>query len=235
MSALLLPGEAVQTATTIATTPAANQGQNEEGPLRWVELRELEPLTPTLPGRVDHVRSGSLRSRKPLHLRLEQSRTCTHNREQRYCNRNCNQKRGFLARLMSLREGFSPHQPLPAPTTTSGLGLDCRPEDADQSRRTGSPAGRRDKVRQAARWSGQCDGQDKSKTCLPTIAKERPSWPRASHCRQKVKVARRAGDRCVEEYGRMRRHGAPSSQGPCAFKEEQTSGCPRSARKSREI
>jgi hypothetical protein len=68
MSALLLPGEGVQTATTIATTPAANQGQNEEGPLRWVELRELEPLTPTLPGRRDRIRGGSRPFRKLFHL-----------------------------------------------------------------------------------------------------------------------------------------------------------------------
>jgi hypothetical protein len=87
--------------------------QDQECLLRWGELRGLEPLTPTLPGRVDHVRSGSLRSRKPLHLRLEQSRTCTHNREQRYCNRNCNQKRGVLSEAHELREGFSPHQPCP--------------------------------------------------------------------------------------------------------------------------
>ena len=60
---------------------------------------------------------------------------------------------GFLARLMSLREGFSPHQPLPAPTTTSGLGLDCRPEEPTSP---GEPAARQGG---AIKYVRQRDGQ----------------------------------------------------------------------------
>src|SRR5687768_4023040 len=37
---------------------------------RWVELRGLEPLTPTLPGRHDRVRGGSLWFRKGRDLRV---------------------------------------------------------------------------------------------------------------------------------------------------------------------
>src|SRR3712207_9014475 len=53
MGALLLPGKGIQTATSTATT------QIVESPARAVELRGLEPLTPTLPGRHDRVCGGS--------------------------------------------------------------------------------------------------------------------------------------------------------------------------------
>ena len=38
--------------------------------LRWVELRGLEPLPPTLPGSHDRVRVGSLAFRKPLDVQV---------------------------------------------------------------------------------------------------------------------------------------------------------------------
>jgi hypothetical protein len=57
-------------AGTLQPRKPSTQGTTKKAVLRGVELRGLEPLTPTLPGRVDHVHSGSLRSRKPLHLRL---------------------------------------------------------------------------------------------------------------------------------------------------------------------
>jgi hypothetical protein len=34
--------------------------ESENGLVKWVELRGLEPLTPTLPGRHDRVQGGSL-------------------------------------------------------------------------------------------------------------------------------------------------------------------------------
>src|SRR3954447_18332765 len=57
-------------ANTVApgTTQAALLG--EDGLIIGVELRGLEPLTPTLPGRHDRVRSGSLAFRLPLYQRL---------------------------------------------------------------------------------------------------------------------------------------------------------------------
>ncbi len=59
-----------QVATTLAPETTQAAPRKENGMVIGVELRGLEPLTPTLPGRVDQVRSGSLRSRKPLHLLL---------------------------------------------------------------------------------------------------------------------------------------------------------------------
>src|SRR5215212_2757271 len=54
-----------------STTRSSSPGPAVLGALlRWVELRGLEPLPPILPGRVDHVPSGLLRSSKPLQLRL---------------------------------------------------------------------------------------------------------------------------------------------------------------------
>jgi hypothetical protein len=49
------------------TTKAALR--REKALLKWVELRGLEPLTPTLPGRHDRVRGGSLPFRKPCEQR----------------------------------------------------------------------------------------------------------------------------------------------------------------------
>jgi hypothetical protein len=57
-------------ATTLAPETTKAAPRIEERPVGRVELRGLEPLTPTLPGRHDRVCSGSLRSRKRLDLRL---------------------------------------------------------------------------------------------------------------------------------------------------------------------
>ena len=71
MSALLLPGKGGQTATQLNQS-RLRALQKENGLVIGVELRGLEPLTPTLPGRHDRVRRGSPHFHKPC-----DQRTCT--------------------------------------------------------------------------------------------------------------------------------------------------------------
>ena len=66
MGALLLTGKGKQTATQLQPRRPSAQGATKNALLRWVELRGLEPLTPTLPGRHDRVPGGSLQFRKPV-------------------------------------------------------------------------------------------------------------------------------------------------------------------------
>jgi integrase len=47
MGAMLLTGKGRQTATTTATRNEIGPGPSDEALVRWVELRGLEPLTPT--------------------------------------------------------------------------------------------------------------------------------------------------------------------------------------------
>jgi hypothetical protein len=91
MGALLLTSKGIQT----ATTEMVESAQAEEALLRWVELRGLEPLTPTLPGRPVGVRRGAswLVSPGQAAVRsaangLEQSRTPV-----------CGYRRGTVVRL----------------------------------------------------------------------------------------------------------------------------------------
>jgi hypothetical protein len=57
-------------ATRSATKDESGRSLEGERPIRSVELRGLEPLTPTLPGRHDRVCGGSLTFSKPPGLEL---------------------------------------------------------------------------------------------------------------------------------------------------------------------
>ncbi len=80
-------------ATMVAPRMTQAALRKENGLVTRVELRGLEPLTPTLPGHHDRVRGGSPLFRKPLDLPV------SHNGERRRtranatnCNQNCNQR-----------------------------------------------------------------------------------------------------------------------------------------------
>jgi hypothetical protein len=90
-------------ATTLPRRQLRPLAESENGVVNGVELRGLEPLTPTLPGRHDRVHSGSLRFRQPLEL---QSGTVVNSSAQPRtagtATTTATSRTGFFARLLAL-------------------------------------------------------------------------------------------------------------------------------------
>ncbi len=72
-----------------------------------VELRGLEPLTPTLAGRYDRVRSGSPPSRRPFDVPVRTRQTSAHGLERRQLQPQLQPRRTVAASLETQAQATS--------------------------------------------------------------------------------------------------------------------------------